>query len=481
MQPKSGETPYAHLKMRIDAESRLAGTSTVNLPNASVAEKVLHELQVHQIELEMQNEALQQTHLALEESRDRYLDLFEFAPIGYFTLTTTGLIAEVNFVGAQLLGENRGTILLKPFVKYVAPDFSDQFHLDLAQLIRDEVPQSYEIQIEHEDETRIFAHVDAICVKKSDGSRQCRMTLSDITKLKQAEDSLRIMATTFESQEGIIVTDVNNKIVRVNQAFSRITGYSAAEVLGENASIISSFEHDAAFFKSIFEIIARDQHWQGEMWNQRKNTEIFPCLMTITAVVDNQGRTTNFVGSFLDISLQKIAEKTLQNARELLEQKAIETATELASAKGDSEEVNTALRVLMRMHTSENAETKSLFNEEIKQKVLPFLQMLKNDNQDSNQNDSKQLDLITMLERNLQLLISSFGNPSTVSSLYRSLTPKEIQVATMVKDGLSSKEIASTLLISEETIGIHRKNIRKKLGLGNNGENLRSYLITTKE
>jgi PAS domain-containing protein len=97
-------------QLRARAEAKLASVSRGKF-HGPPAEELLHDLQVHQIELEMQNEELQRAQLALEESRDRYLDLYEFAPMGYFTLTDKALIAEVNLSGAAQLGEERGKLL----------------------------------------------------------------------------------------------------------------------------------------------------------------------------------------------------------------------------------------------------------------------------------------------------------------------------------------------------------------------------------
>ena len=83
---------------------------------------------MHQIELEMQNEELRRAHLALEESRDRYVDLYEFAPVGYLTLTGEGLISEVNLTGATLLGEERKKMLQRRFARFVTPEDSDRYH-----------------------------------------------------------------------------------------------------------------------------------------------------------------------------------------------------------------------------------------------------------------------------------------------------------------------------------------------------------------
>ncbi|NOT15533.1 MAG: PAS domain S-box protein, partial [Methylotenera sp.] len=482
--PNRRKALYERRNLRAEAEVELIKhpvAKTVGM----VDEKILHELQVHKIELEMQNEELRQAHIALEESRDKYLDLFEFAPIGYFTLTATGLIAEVNFTGAELLGVERKKLLLRPFSRHIAPDCCDQFHLRLSRLMRDEEQQSYDLQIQGKDDER-SVHVHALRVKAEDGTITLRITLTDITESKrieaalkeseqrfrtlaeavpqivwitkpdgwniyfnqkwmdytgltleeslgqgwntpfhpddkqtaweawknaienngsysiesrlrradgvyqwwlingvplhdekgkiinwygtctdismqkEIEQDLRIAATAFEAQESIVVTDKQGIILRVNKAFIGITGYSAVDMLGKNFSLITSRQHDSVFFKSIFETINRDQFWQGEVFNQRKNGEIFLCLMVITAVIDVKACVSNYVVSFLDITLKKQAEKVLLDARQDLERQVEKATTELTSLKGEPAEFNTALKVMMKMRHTENDEAKNL-------------------------------------------------------------------------------------------------------------------------
>lgn len=469
----SRNTLYKFHSLRAEAELQLAKQPAAAAPAVIDTDKLLHELQVHQIELEMQNDELRRAHLALEESRDRYLDLFEFAPVGYLTLTATGLIAEVNFSGAALLGAERKKLLSHPFSRYVAPEWIDHFHLYMSHLSLQSEQKNCDLQIKRENGELRYVHMDALPMKAEDGTITLRVMLSDITEQKQAEEYLRIAATAFEAQESIMVTNERRIIIRVNKAFTQLTGYSAEEALGRPASMLSSGRHDAAFFQVIWKAIDCDRFWQGEIWNQRKNEEIFPCLMTITAVPDAEGLITHYVGSFLDITLQKQAEKVLLDARKHLEKQVEKTVVELAQAKVEAEEVNIALKVMMKLRETESSDAKNLLILELKQEVMPFLQKLK-----SSSREPKQVRLLSTLDANLQRLVSSYGSATSITSAYKNLTPKEIQVASMVREGISTKAIAATLSLSPETISVHRKNIRKKLGLDCKSNNLRSHLIT---
>ena len=113
-------------RLRADAEATLARASGKG--PARPAEDLLHELQVHQIELEMQNDELRRSQVALEASRDRYLDLYEFAPVGYLTVTAAGLIFEVNLTGATLLHVERKKLLQRRFAHFIAPGDRDRWH-----------------------------------------------------------------------------------------------------------------------------------------------------------------------------------------------------------------------------------------------------------------------------------------------------------------------------------------------------------------
>src|SRR5450830_1888824 len=129
----------------------------------------------------------------------------------------------------------------------------------------------------------------------------------DITEYKKAEADLRIAATAFESQEGMLVADANNVILRVNSAFTVITGYTANEVIGQNPSILNSGSHDANFYAAMWENINRTGGWEGLIQNRRKNGEIYPELLSITAVKDSNDTVINYVATFTDNTLSNEA------------------------------------------------------------------------------------------------------------------------------------------------------------------------------
>jgi diguanylate cyclase (GGDEF)-like protein/PAS domain S-box-containing protein len=128
----------------------------------------------------------------------------------------------------------------------------------------------------------------------------------------EREEQLRIAATAFDTQEGIMITDADNRIVKVNQAFQRITGYTAEDVMNKNPNILNSGRHGKEFYDAMWKSIHATGHWQGEIWDKRKNGEIFPKWLTITAAKTTDGTVTHYVGTHTDISERKAAEAEIQ-------------------------------------------------------------------------------------------------------------------------------------------------------------------------
>ena len=131
---------------------------------------------------------------------------------------------------------------------------------------------------------------------------------TSISERKQAEASLRIAAIAFESQEGMMITDPDGVIVRVNQAFTRLTGYSAEEAIGKTAALLKSGRHEAAYYQRMWTTLKEHRYWQGEIWNRRKNGKIYAEMLTISSVVAPDGTVSNYIGTFSDISRNSEAE-----------------------------------------------------------------------------------------------------------------------------------------------------------------------------
>lgn len=129
----------------------------------------------------------------------------------------------------------------------------------------------------------------------------------------KVDEQLRVAATAFETQEGMVVTDAHSVILRVNHAFTRITGYTAADAIGQTPRMLKSGHHDAAFYDAIWESVRRTGTWHGEIWNRRKNGEIYPEYLTITEVTGATGEITNYVATLDDITIRKAAEEHIHN------------------------------------------------------------------------------------------------------------------------------------------------------------------------
>lgn len=136
---------------------------------------------------------------------------------------------------------------------------------------------------------------------------------NDISEHKKAEEALHIAATTFETQEAIMITDADGKILRVNKAFENITGYNEQEVIGKNPRILSSGRHDKAFYAELWQTLKNTGSWNGEMWDRHKSGDIYPKHLTITAVKSVDGLTTQYVAMFTNISERKKSEEEIYN------------------------------------------------------------------------------------------------------------------------------------------------------------------------
>lgn len=185
--------------LRKKAEKQLRkqkGTSLKTL-SAQDGQRLVHELQVHQIELEMQNEELRNTQILLEESRSKYSDLYEFAPVGYFTLDKNGLILDTNLKGANLLGREKSTLIRKPFSRFVNRYDQDKYYFFHKNIFETMTQQTCELRLQKKDGAIFHAQLECLPVKENkdkDHDIRLRIAISDITERKRMEETIKNMA-----------------------------------------------------------------------------------------------------------------------------------------------------------------------------------------------------------------------------------------------------------------------------------------------
>ena len=201
--------------LRLSAESQLAHA---NRPIRSSGKELVHELQVHQVELEMQNENLRQTQIALEESRDRYVEFYDFAPVGYFTLNRDALITEINLTGAKLLGDDRANFLKHRFATLVAPEDRDYWHVYFLSVLQQDSKQTCEVSMLRGDGSHLEVQLDSLRHVKNNKTQVVSIVMTDITERKAVEKRIGYLATHDR------MTDLPNRELfydRLSQAISQ--------------------------------------------------------------------------------------------------------------------------------------------------------------------------------------------------------------------------------------------------------------------
>jgi len=294
--------PTDPASLRAEAEARVARASLTLVnpqPGEDLLHELLHELRVHQIELEMQSDELRRAQLIIEESRDRYVDLYEFAPVGYLTLTREGLIAEVNLTGAALLEVDRKKLLKRRFAGFINPDDKDRWHRHFLYVLQHDGRQSCELELQRGDDSRFHVQVDCLHMKDGEIS-SVRIALTDISARKQADEGQCVAAIAFAAKEGMMITDANAVILRVNQAFTRLTGYSEEEAAGKTPEMLKSGHHDPAFYQQMWADLEQKHYWHGEIWNKLKDGNICLARLSISAVIAPDGGTSHYVCIYHD-------------------------------------------------------------------------------------------------------------------------------------------------------------------------------------
>ena len=191
------DAKIAKLRSRAMETLESRSSSTEKMPLEDVR-KLAEELQIHQVELEMQNEELRSIQWELEQSRKKYSDLYDFAPVGYLTLSEEGRIVEANLTAARQLGIERSILIGKPFNLYAAEDYREELHLHVRKVFKTKQPQSCEIKLNGRSGVNSYVQLDSACFIDSDGQGLTRTTMTDITDRKKTEEKLGALAEKLE-------------------------------------------------------------------------------------------------------------------------------------------------------------------------------------------------------------------------------------------------------------------------------------------
>jgi len=300
---KSTKLSSKTLRRRAEAQLKTQTEIRQTIPSDYETKKMLHELQVHQIELEMQNEELKQARIT-DRLHYRYTELFEFAPIAYFSFDLNGVINQVNLRGASLLGIERANLVGKQFSNYLTAQHRENFNGFLAAAFAGDGVQSLEV-LAQVGNNKLWLSIEAnLGITETD----CFAAVFDITERKLADEKLELAANLFtHTLECIIISDENGYIIEANKACCDTTGYSKEELLQSHVSIFKGSAHE-----DIEAALQNNKSWQGDMAYSIKSGEIHYAWAEIYVVELEEKGEIRRVSSFIDLNQSKRVEPKIQ-------------------------------------------------------------------------------------------------------------------------------------------------------------------------
>ena len=224
----------------IAREKAVMSPDTLETLSPEETRKILHELRVHQIELEMQNEELLRAQSELEVSRTRYFELYDLAPVGYCTISEKGLILESNLTAAKLLDITRDALTRQPISRFIHKEDQDIYYYLQKQLVEESVSRECDLRMVTNDGTHFWAHLTTTAGQDSDGNSMSRILINDITDRKRAEEALNENQSRLEMIFGaipyaIFEYDAKLRLVRANTAALKATGISTLDITRDQA------------------------------------------------------------------------------------------------------------------------------------------------------------------------------------------------------------------------------------------------------
>lgn len=400
-----------------------------------------------------------------------------------------GLVKFMNPVAEKLTGW-KGKEAVAEHVDKVFPVIDDKTGKAIGGFVHriidgGKAPLSLEnVALWSRDGRKIDLEANASPIRDQEGQvKGMVLVFRDISERKRADARLRLLSEVVrQSTEGMVVLDLDGKTIFVNRAFADMHGISPDEAIGQRLEYFQSKEDSPINQDSLQETLIKGS-FHGETWHKRKDGSVFPALMQNSVLRGGEGAEAGFIVTLQNIAEIKATQDALRASHEALaaysaslELKVAERTTDLEKSRSELkryseslEKTNEALKIIIEGVEEQKKDVEKKISHNLNLTVRPILEQLKSQEVPEMINF-----LIKSLEFNLTNMFSSFGfNMITDGHL---LTPKELRVCEMIRSGLSSKQIAKVMQISPQTVLVHRKNIRKKLSLGNSRQNLASFL-----
>lgn len=491
-------------QLRNQAEALIQKQPDVQSSSSLNMLELIHELKIYQAELEIQNEELKRAQQEISDLHQEYEDLYEFAPCGYVTLNSQGIIKRINLTGANLIGKHRKILPHSGFSPLIASGCENLYLAALQKAGETGKKQSIELLLSRKKDPAIWVRADIQADRDKTGAViQWRMVLLDIALKKAAEVALQGSEKRYrqlfnEMVSGATVLEISKRdqaghiidlrVLEVNSAFERLTGISSHRAVGKSIRQIWPKTEDY-WFDIFDQAMITIQPIALDGFHQELGKHF---LMSALRLDDQRIATT-----FIDISDQKKIEQTLEKARQELEiQVAAQTADlrrvnkrlrkeidarqqiqiellqkteELEARTIGLKEANTTLKVLLNEVKNERRELEEKVVINLDDLIRPSLAAFA-----SGKLTPRQRLLLEAVQRSIDDIASPLSRRFVVDG--RHLTPVETQVANLIRQGKTTKDIAELMGVAKSTIDFHRLNIRRRLNLKNKKINLQSYL-----
>jgi PAS domain S-box-containing protein len=398
---------------------------------------------------------------ALREWEEIYSTLVEDSLTGIF-IHQDGRYLFVNDRFADIHGYQPDELPGKDPLTLIHPDQREALGQVLSKrLNRESAPERYEVRRLRKDGKAIWCEMMATRIEYA-GRPAIMGNIIDITERKRVEGALResearYLAVLEASPDSIVVYDMEGNCSYTNPAFTMVFGWAPEELIGKKLDYVP--EENWPETQLIIDTLMAGHSFPGvESCRYTKDGNILDVSINAAIHLSHDGIPVGSVHFLRDITKRKRAEKALRQRQE-----------ELTAKARSLEKVNIALKVLLKQREEDKTELEEKVVSNVKELILPYLQTLRN-----TRLDVKQIAYVGIIESNLDTIVSPFLK--RLSSEYLGFTSKEIQVASLIKDGKTTKEIAELFHVSTAAVDFHRKNIRRKFDLTKKRANLRAYL-----